>query len=115
MATLQIANGATLTLSGTTLTGVPIRSITITSDAAAIDVTGLDDVRKFFAVGLPNYGYSFEMIGEVDVAIGTEGTAVITWPGGSPLTSVKMAVADNSQKGDVDGAIMTTFKLVPVR
>ena len=113
MATLQIANGATITFNSITS---PVRSISLTQNGAQIDVTGLADGMKYFAVGLPNYEYTFEVIGEVTTALGTTDAATsITWPGGSAKTAVKMALLENSQKGDVDGAIMTSLKLVPVR
>ena len=113
MATLQIANGAAITFASITS---PIRSINFTQNGAAIDVTGLADAIHYFAVGLPTYEYSFEVVGEVTTAIGTtDNAATITWPGGSAKTARKMALVQNDQKGDVDGAIMTSLKIVCVR
>lgn len=113
----QIANGAIINWGGDSGTAVTsARNLAFTINGAVIDVTGLADALKYYAVGLPDVEVSFDQVGVGTIELGDTAEITVVWSGGTAqLTGVLFGCYDASQKGDVDGAIITTYKFKPVR
>ena len=104
-------NGTTLTVVGTSATG--IRDISISKSGAKVQLSGAEANQKEYGTGVPDVEVSITVVGVLAVDVGDVGATTITWNDGSSDSLTNSIVVSVDTSGSEDSEITTTVTVAP--